>query len=271
MIALGLLAVIGIIALAVMGSRKGFSGLGGPGSQAPEKEVPMNSRLYAAAVLAGVAILAITLVLVFQFGRHNPSPPSLTDNPNPAIPGKLIFINERQCAMVLEASGASSQEVYCFGATEFWGSIYWVDENTFGYISQPGQTPQLTTVDILTGERGEPRPAPGVGDPWREGRIAPDGTEAVAEDGGTIVLIKDGVRTEIADFDVPRNHWPQPMLWSPDSQWIVLNYYPPRGGDNEVWIISRDGQVRGTLAEGYRGVGIAWWIDGEGGWPPLPE
>lgn len=271
MIALGLLVVVGLIAFVVMGSRKGFGGMGASGSREPEKEASMSSRLYVAAIIGGVLLLAVTLVLVFQFGRHDPSPPSLVDKPNPAIPGKLLFINERQCAIVVEASGASSEEVYCFGQTEFWGSIYWVDGDTFAYISQPGQTPQVTTVDIRTGERGEPRPIPNFTDPWREGRIAPDGAEAVAEDGGKIVLIKDGVRTEIADFDVPRHNWPQPMLWSPDSQWLVLSYYPPRGGDNEVWIMSRDGQVRGTLAESFRGVGIAWWMDDVGSWPELPD
>ena len=46
----------------------------------------MKARLYVASVLAGLALLVIMVVVVLNYGRHDPSPPSLRDHPNPAIP-----------------------------------------------------------------------------------------------------------------------------------------------------------------------------------------
>ncbi len=232
----------------------------------------MNSRIYAAVVLGGIAILAITLVLVFQFGRHDPSPPSLTDNPNPAIPGKILYVNHRQCVEVVEASGASREEVYCFGREMYFTRLYWRDANTFAYVQEKAPSPVIVEVDIRTGNVSEPTP---ISAPVYPGppAVGPDGTEALGEEGGVIVLVSGGQRTEIADFDVPDYNWPQPMVWSPDGQWILIQYNPPRGGDAELWIIRRDGSMRGTLAKdalGWSG-NSAWWIDGVGSWPELPK
>ena len=232
----------------------------------------MNARLYTAAVLGGVMAVAITLVLVLQFGRHTPSPPSLQDDPNPAIPGKILYLDQDQCVMVAEASGASRRQVYCFARDKNFGRVFWVDANTFAYTIPGPTTGSIVEVDIATGTASAPRPWSGQGYPRDQSTQAPDGTSAQAEEGGKIVLVDGGVRREIADFDVPRYNWPQPVLWSPDSQWILVQYYPPRGGDSQLWIVSRDGQVRGTLAKDALGWGaFAWWIDGAGGWPGLPN
>lgn len=230
----------------------------------------MNSRIYAAAVLGGIAILAITLVLVFQFGRHNPSPPSLADNPNPAIPGKILYVNDRQCVEVVEASGAGREEVYCFGRDTAFSTLYWVDGDTFAYVRQKSATPELIEVDIATGAESAPRPIPNQNFPG-SGAVGPDGSEAYVEGDGVIVVVKNGVRTEVAKFDTHEYSQPQPVLWSPDGQWLLLQYYPPRGGGNELWIMSADGETRGTLVKNSIGWNHAWWVDGVGGWPELPK
>lgn len=232
----------------------------------------MNARLYVAAIIGGLLALILTVVLVFQFGRHDPSPPSLTDDPNPAIPGKILYVNEKQCVVVAEASGASSDEVYCFGQNKDYSQLYWVDGNTFAYVVPGPTTGSIIEVDIETGDESPPRTIAGQGFPGGPYSEAPDGTSAQSEDGGKLVLVEGGVRKEIADFDVPRYNWPQPMLWSPDSQWILLQYYPPRGGESEVWIVSRDGATRGTLTKDSIGwSNYAWWIEGVGAWPEVPE
>ena len=46
----------------------------------------MRQRAYVAGILGGVAALLVLVVVVLQFGRYDPSPPSLQENPNPAIP-----------------------------------------------------------------------------------------------------------------------------------------------------------------------------------------
>ena len=277
MIALLALVVLGgLIAAAISFSKKGNgSGIGaGARHDGPEeREVSLNARLYVAAVIGGLLALVVTVVLVFQFGRHDPSPPSLTDNPNSAIPGKILFVNEDQCVVVAEASGASSEEVYCFGRDKFFSQLYWVDDDTFAYVVPGPTSGSLVEVDIATGVETEPRPIGSQGFPEAPYAEAPDGASAQAEEGGKLILVEAGVRTEIADFDVPRYNWPQPMLWSPDSQWLLVQYFPPRGGDAELWIVSRDGETRGTLTKDALGWSSnhAWWIDGVGAWPELPE
>ena len=88
---------------------------------------------------------------------------------------------------------------------------------------------------------------------------------------GKVFRIVDGVRTEIADFDVREYGGPNVVTWSPDGQWILLQYYPPRNNDgrNELWILSRDGAISGTLATDARGSPASWWIDGLGFLPAV--
>ena len=95
MIGIGLLLVALAGGLVLLVSRRGTNGGGIEfgRTSAPEREDSLNARLYVAAVIGGLLALAITIVLVFQFGRHDPSPPSLTDNPNAAIPGKILYVN----------------------------------------------------------------------------------------------------------------------------------------------------------------------------------
>lgn len=274
MISLVLLALVaGVVILIVTARRRPTFGGLAAAPKGAEREVSLNARLYVAGIIGGLLAVLITVVLVFQFGRHDPSPPSLRDNPNPAIPGKILYVNEKQCVVVAEASGASSEEVYCFGQDKFFSQLFWVDEDTFAYVVPGPTTGSLVEVDINTGEESPPRTISGQGFPGGPHSQAPDGTSAQAEEGGKIILVESGVRTEIADFDVPRYNWPQPMLWSPDSQWLLVQYYPPRGGEAELWIISRDGETRGTLAKDALGwsSNYAWWIEGIGAWPELPE
>ena len=89
---------------------------------------------------------------------------------------------------------------------------------------------------------------------------APNGDVASMGDGGRVFLYSGGRRTEIADFD-PRGGWLQPLLWSPDSQWLALVY--TNGDRAEIWLLARDGSTRGTIATRTAwSPAIAWWIDG---------
>jgi len=63
---------------------------------------------------------------------------------------------------------------------------------------------------------------------------------------------------------------PNPVIWSPDGQWILLHYWG-RSDTTELWIVSRDGAIRGTLASHAGGRAAAWYIEGAGSYPPLPE
>jgi len=238
----------------------------------------MRTRIYAAGILGGLALLVIVVAVVFAFGRSDPSPPSLRDNPNPSIPGDILYLDEDYCFVRAAASGASQAKLAC--VPQYYGSrLYWLDEDVAGIVQYGVSGALLYEVNLRTGVQsttGRPISEASAKDPpfgIYGGAFAPDGTYAFFDEGGEFFLLKDGARTKVADFDVPKYNQPQVAVWSPDSQWVVVQYYPPRSDGPELWIVSRDGQTRGTLstdvASGPSG-SAAWRIDGVGVQPPVP-
>lgn len=240
----------------------------------------MKTRLYVAGVLGGLAVLAVVGVLIFQFGRHDPSPPSLIDNPNRAIPGELLFQDEDGCFTRAAASGAArEEEVYCAAGPNFGGpGAVWVDANTIAFVSYnvvaspdgKGQ-PTLVEVDLATGKSTDTgrNVLPGLGGPFSATNV--HGESVQSDQDGTVYLVKDGKRSEIASFDVPEYGGPQPLIWSPDGEWILLSYYPRRANGAELWLLSRDGQTAGTIASDVRFPAASWRIDGVGITPELVD
>jgi hypothetical protein len=211
----------------------------------------MKQRLFTVSVIVGLGVLFALAVVIFQFGRHNPSPPSLLKNPNPAIPGELIYFDRSGCIWRTQASGTSREEVYCTGMRDFGAPVVWVGDAEIAWLDYRSSGPTWTVVDLQTKQTRivslttTPEKFPGVGAQSPDGR-----TTVVADDDGKVFLVEGGVRTEIADFDVARYSRPEPVLWSPDGQWIVLKYYQR----DELWIISRDGRTQGTIATDAMGI-----------------
>jgi hypothetical protein len=244
----------------------------------------MRTRLYVAGIFGALALLAIALVVVIQFGRHNPSPPLLKDHPRSEIPGEILYQDRDGCFVVAEASGAGATRYSCpFQqgpvGTEFW----WVDETHVQWVYRTGPTDgRVMEVDIVTGQqrdtgeqvsepdlgfKGPFPPAPGLNDCQE----ALDGTFACIDRDGKLAIAEGGTVTRVAEFDLPEYSRPHVKGWSPDSQWVVLEYYGQRAQGPELWIVSRDGAVRGTLVKDISFTRIAWRIDGVGVWPELPE
>src|SRR5688572_13896657 len=116
----------------------------------------MKSRALLGATFAGLVGLVAVALAVFQFGRENPSPPSLTKNPNPAIPGELLYRNEDNCLVRAKASGESSEQIYCGEPVpgKGGGNAIWIDERTIGFVTH-STTPEradIVAVDIETRE-----------------------------------------------------------------------------------------------------------------------
>lgn len=245
----------------------------------------MKTRLYAAGVIGGVAALAMTLVVVFAFGRHNPSPPLLKDNPRPEIPGRILYTDRDGCFIVAQASGAGEERLACsqqFGpiGQEFW----WDGADTVRWVYRVGPNDgRIYQTNIRTGEQkdtGETYNAPEFplkpgfpGGPDVFGCIeGPDGTGACVNKDGDLVMVRDGANNEVASFDLPEYNIPNVKAWSPDSQWVVLEYYPRRAQGPELWIVKRDGSVRATLVkDNTTFTRVAWQIEGVGVWPTEPD
>lgn len=229
----------------------------------------MKARLYVASVIGGLALLVITVVVVLNYGRHDPSPPSLRDHPNPAIPGTVIYLDEDRCIRRVPASGGDAQELYCLSRNDYVSRIFYIDDQTIGIVRSDTRGEVLSVVDLTT---RAVRDTGVVVSPWKGPGIdlvSPTGEEAFSDDSGGIYLLKDGIRTTIAEFDVRDYGGPYPVIWSPDGEWILLHYWG-RSNNGELWIVSRDGAIRGTLATQANGV-AAWHIEGVGTFPPLPE
>ncbi len=244
----------------------------------------MRTRLYVAGVLGGIGLLAGTLVVVVAFGRHNPSPPSLKDNPRPEIAGEILYTDRQACFVIAQASGAGEERLGCTVAHKPIGQqFWWIDDETveWSYQSGPNEA-TIVEVDIRTGQQREtgkktdPVPFGWQPFPTRFGELqqcleGPDGTLACIDNDGRLVMVENDVPTTVAEFDLPKYNRPNVKGWSPDSQWVVLEYHPQRSNGPELWIISRDGSVRGTLAADTMFTQIAWRIDGVGTWPEPPE
>ncbi len=229
----------------------------------------VRQRLYVAGVVAGLAAVAALALLILRFGERGASPPSLQAHPNPEIPGRIAYVNPQHCIVLIDAAGTSREELYCIGGPPL--VVSWLDGRTVVFGEGFGQDVSLTAVDV---ETRATRPA-GVLDaeqPFRYPyRLAesPEGDRAVVDSDGRVFVIRRGVRTEIADFDIGRSAWLDVASWSPDGEWLLLWHSRP-GSEHELWIVRRDGAFAGTLVDDASGGVVSWWIDGKGAWPPLP-
>lgn len=230
----------------------------------------MKPRILAAAALGGLALLVVTTLLVFQFGRENPSPPWLIEHPNPAIPGEVIYRGDNNCIVRATASGESREDIYCGNPASIVDTqeITWVDATTIGFVgyspTSTGSTRRIVKVDIATGQVIGEQTISNTKEIYGPSVTSPAGDTATMNEDGRLYISKDGKQAEIADFDVD-GYRIRPVLWSPDSEWLVLFYTPPRDYDeNEFWIIKRDGSFKGTLATGIQYQTISWRIDGVG-------
>lgn len=246
----------------------------------------MRQRLYVVAVLGALALVAGVGVAVLRSADGSPSPASLAKTPNPAIPGKVAYFDNDGCIATVNASGAGATQLYCLATAPFGPAtgIAWLDAGTIGFLDASPSRPvitgsaqfELVRLDVASRKvqrTGQLYPADKVYGGAGPAATAPNGDGLTTDNRGQVFVIHEGVRTRIADFDAPEYRGPQPLAWSPDSNWMLLSYFP-RNADNrtEIWVLSRDGQTRGTLVTnaGNPGRAAAWWIDGAGGWPALP-
>ncbi|MGD9889774.1 MAG: hypothetical protein AB7R89_14530 [Dehalococcoidia bacterium] len=218
----------------------------------------MTARLAVAGVIAGVAAVLVLVVVVVIAGRFDPSPPSLQRHSVPAIPGEILYVDTDGCIVRARASGESRERVTC--VTDEPAAVAWVDADTIGFLAgRPGQT--WTELDLKTGEERLTALYPQHQPPNAES-VRGEGIDI--DDDGSVYRVNGDERTRIFDFDGPEHRRPQFVTWSPDGDWILLRY------EEELWIVSRDGSIRGTLASTrpfpYEG---SWWIDGHGSLPRL--
>ena len=225
-------------------------------------------QLFVAAVFAGFAVLALLSVLIFQFGRHDPSPPSLQDTPNPAIPGEVLYLGNNQCITRIDASGANKREIGCPGRLDY---LVRLDERTIVYgVYGPAGAP-ATQRDLVSGQESvypttvTPDRMPVFGYYSSEQRSVM-GEYITVDPDGSVYRSKstEPGRTRIFDCDCAEYRTPQFFTWSPDGQWVMLTYWNNNKPEQELWILARDGSFAGTLTAAGHNASPSWYIEGKG-------
>lgn len=229
----------------------------------------MRARLVVAAALSGIGVMVALALVVFQFGVRRPSPPLLAKDPNPAIPGAVLYRKDSACLVRAPASGDGPVRELCLPIVDRYGPMAWWTENTVVFADGP----VLVAYDLETGESVPPPAGSFPTDTMKLGMdtaTSPGGDVARVDVDGRLFVITGTRQTEIARFDT-EGYRVRVLLWSPDSQWILLLYQPPRGGYTaELWVVSRDGKTKGTLVQDAWPPGWASWrIEGVGVTPAL--
>lgn len=219
----------------------------------------MKTRAYVALIFAAVAAVAILVIVLLGIGRFDPSPPSLRSRPVPAIPGEILYVDADGCIIRARASGESREAVICPGPDT--SIVSWIDGETIGWAEYSAGQPTWTVLALgtrtitVSDTYAQPQPSSAV---------SPRGERAGFDRDGSLYRITDGERTKIFDFDGPEHRQPSLVTWSPDGEWLLLQY------ENALWIVSRDGSVQGTLARTRPWAqGASWWIDGIGYLPTV--
>lgn len=234
--------------------------------------VDRTTRLWVAGILTGLALMGAVAFLLLGPGRFNPSPPSLSGNPLEALPGRIAYVDDDECILIVDAATAAERELYC--PLDHVQALTFVDAGTLAFLAWRGSpNPHWMALDIATGNTTDLGTYPDPGwnyDPTLAGRVF------VAED-GEVFVEEDGMRRSIYDASFPEYRQPQPIALSPDGKWLMAFYSPPRGDSQQLWVIALDGSAARTVTRhaNWDHRTATWWVDGHGtsptlDHPPLP-
>lgn len=235
----------------------------------------MRARLYVAAVLGGLGALVVVAVVVLRVGRIDPSPPQLAGHPNNAIPGEIVYLDRNDCIVRAAASGAWRVQVYCLALAQYAlrPDVTRVDKDTVAYFQWSEPTYELVEINLTTkAVRHTVAQAARLGEYGLSGIVSPSGEVLAQDNDRGIFVVSSGARTKVAEFETPEYRSPHLETWSPDGKWFALRYYADEAQTSaELWILSRDGKVKGTLVADAGYSMVSWWIDGLGAWPKVMQ
>jgi hypothetical protein len=207
--------------------------------------MPRSKRLRM--LVIGVALVAAAGVVVAigaglrRANRPIPEFPSLADSPDPSLEGTVAYYDtDAGCVRVVDASGAASEDAYCFDADD--------DENGPQLAFRPDGRLEVTMyswpqggelsakwqrlVDVGSGEVEEVPIADVPEKPTQSPipAVGPDGQTVTYESKSgtiTVTLTSDaGTRTLLSATGPEGGYQVSPggqPVWSPDGDWIVLD------------------------------------------------
>ena len=231
--------------------------------------IDRTTRFWIAGIIAGLGLMAALAFVLLGPGRFDPSPPSLADNPDPAIPGQIAYLGwDNRCVRLVDASGANDRELSC--PSGYYDFVAFLDARTVAVAGYKGErNPAWIAIDIETAKQTElgthPAPEPFFPDPTLGERVRVD------DDGDVLAVEPDGSTRVIYEASYPEYYRPTPITLSPDGEWLLLQYSGPRANGIELWIVAMDGHMAGTVTDDatWGSIAASWWIDGFGAAPQI--
>jgi hypothetical protein len=246
---------------------------------------PLRNHCLRAAGRFGVRLaprLAVALAVwgsLASCGGSSTSSMFLREHPNPAIPGQIVYesgcrILCERCLTVVAASGLTPEVQATCDLPSRPIEVLWIDATSVGFLVQPAgryigpdrvePEQQLNSVNIATHEIAET-------DVFGHMEYVAVNYQAVSLGGEVASVDQNAGRLfvggeEIARLNVGGDGYVHQPKWSPDGRWLLVGLTPDEGDADELWVVSRDGKVKGLVAKDYLG-GAAWYIDGMGSRP----
>jgi hypothetical protein len=227
--------------------------------------VTLRERLFAGGILLGVLLLLGVVGWVFLYGRLDPSPPSLRDNPQPSFPGEVLYVDNDGCIISARASGEEYREITCQREID---GVSWLSDGRIVY-STYGFGPARYSWFVLDPATGQSERLDSTLSYWEifnpQPHQSPKGETYSFDGSGDVILVdRDGNLRTVFEYNGPDGYSPEFRTWSPSGDHLLVYY----GKDEELWVIAADGSAAGTLASGVRWNQSSWRIDGVG---LLPE
>lgn len=194
------------------------------------------------ASIAAVAILTVTVVLIVMFGFIPlPEVTSLSEQPDPAIPGTVAYVDhngrEEACVYRVDASGGEPTQLHCEPTRFFESALSWTEGGNIVFQSFEGFGPETVVIDSQTGaelarvpaspenEMDEPRMGFEMGfDRIERADGALLATKSDFRGAASVAVSLDGTRRVLWEVeDAPRDYHFQDAQWSPDGHWILVS------------------------------------------------
>lgn len=222
-------------------------------------------------IVAAVSVLAVVTVIIFVFGVIPlPEFPSLTDQPDPSIPGTVAYVTHgrESCISTVPASGGSATEVWC---GQYADVPAWTPDGLL-VVTDYFAEPVYVLIDPATGSEVDRVRIEGDSDggpvpyPFDLRRQRPDGAVVFTDwqgDGAATVRVRfaDGTeRTILSVDDAPGDYNFSDAQWSPDGSRLLISDSAGRliianvEGEANPRVVARDQETWANNA--------AWYIPG---------
>ena len=227
----------------------------------------MRARWILAFALAGLAalVLVFVVVLLVRDDGDNGSGDSTSggnDAPPPEIPGEVLYQSGTNCLTRIRSG--RSQEV-CWPSIDIAGPLTWLDVNEVATIAAGGKP---TAIDLVTGSERATDQVAGTAVHQQFPSVSPNLETVTVDDDGRVFIARGGPPSQVYHFDTDAFVPPEPIGWSPDSEWILFSFVPG-AGQRELWVLKKDGSVAAVLADDLKSPFAAWRMDGVGVFPAL--